>query len=258
MRVLTSPRYGCSRWNGQVLESANPAIFASILSDRSSLIRRDYIPLRCVYKALYPLQYPCQSSRHCDRALMAGLNFLDVVAVLSAIYLFNHVIHLRKPRLPPGPARLPLIGNLLHLTKGYNWFRWAKHKDLYGPISSITVMGQSFIILNDQKCSTDLLEKRGSIYADRPTYSFANLCLPFIRIFTYLSWCSCVYRAGFAQATPLLMNNHALTIHRRNMHRYIGSKDSVSRFYLIGEFETRRFVSRVLERPNELYEHVKL
>ncbi|KUM58478.1 hypothetical protein ACN42_g8682 [Penicillium freii] len=36
---------------------------------------------------------------------------------------------------------------------------WLQHKDAYGPVSSITVLGQTIVILNDAKPAMELLAK---------------------------------------------------------------------------------------------------
>lgn len=107
---------------------------------------------------------------------MAGiLTLLDVAAVSWALYLLNRFARSRGLPLPPGPTRLPLIDNLLDLPTGYNWVYWSKYRELYGPVSSLSVMGQNFIILNDQSSSIELLEKRSTNYSDRPSFLFAYL-----------------------------------------------------------------------------------
>ncbi|KAJ5485564.1 hypothetical protein N7539_005552 [Penicillium diatomitis] len=54
------------------------------------------------------------------------------------------------------------------------WVHWAKHKELYGPISSVTVLEQTIVLINDPKTATELLNKRSSIYSSRPRMVFAN------------------------------------------------------------------------------------
>ena len=45
---------------------------------------------------------------------------------------------------------------------------------MIGPISSITVLGQKIIIVNDVKIALDLMDKRSSIYSDRPILTFGG------------------------------------------------------------------------------------
>lgn len=44
-----------------------------------------------------------------------------------------------------------------------------------GPISTVSVLGQRLIILNDANLAIDLLEKRSAIHSDRPKMPFAEL-----------------------------------------------------------------------------------
>lgn len=43
-----------------------------------------------------------------------------------------------------------------------------------GPVSSITVLGQTIVILNDAKSAMELLVKRSSKYSSRPNLVFAS------------------------------------------------------------------------------------
>lgn len=43
-----------------------------------------------------------------------------------------------------------------------------------GPISSVSALGTTMIIVNDLKIALDLLEKRSSIYSSRPTITFGG------------------------------------------------------------------------------------
>lgn len=186
---------------------------------------------------------------------------LDIAAVLYGVYLFNCLNSLRRPPLPPGPKGLPLIGNLLDLPRdsGYNWVHLAKYKALYGPISALSIMGQDIIILNDQKTSIDLLDKRSSNYSDRPAFPFAYMSVLysftvhslFLLIFT------CLDRCGWNRVTTLLQYGTVLAAHRKNMRRFIGTRDAVSQLYPIEEFETRRFLLRVLAKPSNLQDHIR-
>lgn len=114
---------------------------------------------------------------------MAGVLLLTDIFVGSLVlYILKHLLSSRSSvkkqssLLPPGPKGLPLIGNLLDLPPPgeQEWIHWRKHKSLYGPVSSITVLGQTIIILNDYQAAVDLLEKKSGIHSDRPALPFGG------------------------------------------------------------------------------------
>jgi hypothetical protein len=76
--------------------------------------------------------------------------------------------------LPPGPKGLPFVGNINDLpTEGVPEYQhWLRHKERYGPLSSVTVLGQTIIIVHDKQIAFELMEKRASRYSGRPTMKF--------------------------------------------------------------------------------------
>ncbi|KAH6904896.1 cytochrome P450 [Coprinopsis sp. MPI-PUGE-AT-0042] len=89
------------------------------------------------------------------------------VSVLLAVVLSTGTKS--KGKKPPGPRGLPLVGN-------------AK----YGPIVGINLGGKNTIILNTNKVASDLLDKRASIYSDRPRFIVAQemMCGGLLLVFT--------------------------------------------------------------------------
>ncbi|KAE8375757.1 cytochrome P450 [Aspergillus bertholletiae] len=106
---------------------------------------------------------------------MYSLAALILLVGVLALYVLLKPNAPRAP-LPPGPKGLPIIGSIgSDLPRGgKEWDHWMRHKDLYGPISSITTAGHTLIILNDTNVALELLEKRSARYSYRPRLVMAN------------------------------------------------------------------------------------
>ncbi|KAH6904898.1 cytochrome P450 [Coprinopsis sp. MPI-PUGE-AT-0042] len=90
-----------------------------------------------------------------------------------------------KGKRPPGPRGLPLVGNVFQLNED-NWLTFTEWKAKYGPIVGINLGGKNTIILNTNKVASDLLDKRASIYSDRPRFIVAQemMCGGLLLVFT--------------------------------------------------------------------------
>lgn len=108
---------------------------------------------------------------------MAYSNVLALAAyILLALYVLKVFFDRKKNTipLPPGPKGLPLVGNISDLpSPGVPEYQhWFKHKYRYGPISSVTVLGQTMIIIHDKNVALELMEKRANIHSGRPRMKF--------------------------------------------------------------------------------------
>ncbi|KAL1695329.1 cytochrome P450 [Schizophyllum commune] len=105
--------------------------------------------------------------------------------VFAVVYVY--VRRLRRAPLPPGPRKLPFIGNLLNFPMEKQWeayTRWAKE---YGSdILHVEILGQSMIILNTREACADILDKRSAHYSGRTSMTMLtdlmgwNHALPFL------------------------------------------------------------------------------
>lgn len=112
---------------------------------------------------------------------MAITNFLTTtfsgaaLAVLVLLLIRKTFDRQRKSALPPGPKPWPILGNITDMPpKGQcEWKHWLKHTELYGPVSSVTALGKTIIILHYKQSALELMEKRATTYSGRPTSTFA-------------------------------------------------------------------------------------
>ncbi|KAH6994765.1 cytochrome P450 [Fusarium venenatum] len=143
--------------------------------------------------------------------------------------------------LPPGPKGLPLLGNLKDLPPSgvLEAFHWLKHKDLYGPISSVTVMGQTIVIINDAELAFDLLDKRSAKHSSRPTQIFAG---------EMIGWENSLALSGY---------NDRFRTYRKNIARIIGSKTAAAQYDDLEEAEVSHFLLHVLDHPGQLIDHIR-
>jgi len=108
---------------------------------------------------------------------MAFPLFIPVAVLAIGLYILKKLYLDRKSNalpLPPGPKGLPLLGNVNDLPPpgAPEYQHWLKHKDQYGPISSVTVLGQTLIILHDKQAAFELMERRANIHSGRPKMKF--------------------------------------------------------------------------------------
>ncbi|KAJ6482988.1 hypothetical protein C8R47DRAFT_981716 [Mycena vitilis] len=109
---------------------------------------------------------------------MINLTLTDIVVVAVALSFSGILLYTRgkKHVLPSGPTGYPFIGNVFDMPARQNWTTFAKWGEMYGGIMSVTILRQPFIIINDPAIATEILDRRGNTYADRPTFEMASLC----------------------------------------------------------------------------------
>ncbi|OAQ67966.1 cytochrome p450 oxidoreductase [Pochonia chlamydosporia 170] len=172
---------------------------------------------------------------------------MEALLILSALLslVFYLVLHKytrtysRLP-LPPGPKGLPIIGNIFSLPPNGvpEYEHWLKFKDLYGPISSITVLGRTLVILHDRKAVDELLEKMSTKTSSRPENTFSNM-------------------SGFNRFVVNMQYGAQWRQHRKVLHQYLGTEKLARRFDDVQDMESRRLLLRLLTSPENLVQHFK-
>lgn len=98
------------------------------------------------------------------------------------------------------------------------------------------------MVLSSVEAATELLERRGAIYSDRPAMPMAGQLM------------------GWDQIVTLSPYGERFRDIRRLLHRYIGSRgqlEKVAPFYNLIEEQTRRSLARTAEQPEQFAEHIR-
>jgi len=68
---------------------------------------------------------------------MGSLLFLDIVFAIFAAVLLKKIFTKRLLALPPGPSKLPLLGNLLDFPTGKSWITFSEWGKQWGTCLTI-------------------------------------------------------------------------------------------------------------------------
>ncbi|KAK4067389.1 uncharacterized protein Triagg1_7569 [Trichoderma aggressivum f. europaeum] len=172
-------------------------------------------------------------------------NFVIAQGIIVLIGVLVYSLFFRGKRallpLPPGPKPLPILGNIRDgPPKGMpDFLHWLTFKDKYGPISSITVLGQTIVLIHDKDAAIELLEKKESLKTSgRPSYTFAQMC-------------------GYDRYLPQVQYNDDFRLKRKLLHQQIGTKVLASQYTDTQDVEVKRFLLRLLNEPGDLFNHVR-
>ncbi|KAI0772489.1 cytochrome P450 [Trametes elegans] len=102
-----------------------------------------------------------------------------LVAALLCVPLFIVYRYTRRwaHARPPGPPGLPLIGNALDVPtpQEYPWMKYHQMcKQYKTDILRLNVLGTTIIVIDTLKPAVELLDKRSSMYSDRPRMIMLN------------------------------------------------------------------------------------
>ncbi|QSS65943.1 O-methylsterigmatocystin oxidoreductase [Histoplasma capsulatum] len=172
---------------------------------------------------------------------ITSLILWSLTALIGYLIYNQSVQRKRQGKLPPGPKPHPILGNLKDFPPDGvpEYQHWLKHKDLYGGISSVTVLGLTLVAIHDRKTAHGLLEQTSSKTSGRPTMVMANKLCGYESIVLCQSY------------TPTFRR------YRKYLHRELGTKVSAAQFRSVQEIEVSRQLVRALNEPGKWLEHFK-
>ncbi|KAI6001506.1 cytochrome P450 [Pisolithus marmoratus] len=170
------------------------------------------------------------------------MSWLYLCLAGAAIYLTKRTISNSKKRpapFPPGPRPLPFIGNFLDMPSEKQWLAFSNWANKFGDVMHLEIFGRHIVILNSANAAVEMLEKKSSIYSDRPVVPMGGELV------------------GWKEALILLPYGDRFRVHRKNFHRVLGSRTVASVYHPVEEEETLKFLHHVLVKPADLNVHLR-
>ncbi|KAJ7468475.1 putative monooxygenase [Mycena latifolia] len=158
--------------------------------------------------------------------------------VTSVGYLLSRSFAHARDNLPPGPRRWPLIGSVLEMPRTYPWIKFSEWAKEYGNVVYLDVVGQPLVILNSAEVARDLLDRRSSIYSDRPSLTMATL-------------------SGYGESLVLQSYGENWRHQRKFIAQELGPS-TVRRYHPLQEAEAQKFVHGLLDDPSTWVRQMKL
>ncbi|KAH7915601.1 CyP450 monooxygenase [Hygrophoropsis aurantiaca] len=167
---------------------------------------------------------------------------IDALVLLTAILLLKNYLVKRKLNpgglpLPPGPSRLPIIGNLFGIDLGAQWLTYAAWGKKYGDLLYVEILGTKVLVLNSEEIAKDLLDKRSQNYSDRPQVLMAFL----------MGW---EFNVGFIPYGDYWRK------HRKAMHQGL-KPEAVMNYRPLQLEKVHQLVRNFIHTPKDIQEHIK-
>ncbi|KAG6375632.1 cytochrome P450 [Boletus reticuloceps] len=172
--------------------------------------------------------------------MVHAISFADVCLLGAGFYLAAWWFRSRRFNLlPPRPPGYPVIDNLFQISSEKNWEDFAALGRKYGDIISISILGTRYVVLNSHRAISAILEKQSIKCSNRPHLTMA------------------CHLVGLDKGMPFMDCSDRFRRFRKLFYRLFGTRNSTAAFNHIEEKETRRFLRKVLQTPDDLVNHIR-
>ncbi|KAI1638050.1 cytochrome p450 monooxygenase [Biscogniauxia mediterranea] len=158
---------------------------------------------------------------------------LPAFIILVLYFTYNRFFRKKRPYpFPPGPPGRFLIGNAGQLSVDHperDYMRWGKEYD--SDVIYTQVMGQPMVCLNSFEAATELLDRRGANYCDRPRF----------KLFEVMGW---------GLTLTFLRWGPQFKLHRR-LFQNTFAQSNVKAFRSIQQHEARKAVQALVRDPTD-------
>ncbi|THH09320.1 hypothetical protein EW146_g8712, partial [Bondarzewia mesenterica] len=174
-------------------------------------------------------------------AIIAPMSASIVYGLLAITFLFI-ALHCSRNRysapLPPGPKSWPILGNMKDMKTEQLWLTTSEWAKKYGSVVYVHVLRQGIVYLNTEEAVTDLLEKRASIYSDKPNLVMApELC---------------------GAGNMLVFTGYgALARRQRRLMSQVLNQNSIEQHRMILEKSAWELVNHMLTHPENCFAHIR-
>lgn len=116
---------------------------------------------------------------------------------------------------------------------------WLKHKDVYGSISSVTILGRTLVFLHGRDVAREILEKNARLTSGRPKVSYG------------------VEAIGYGRSLAFQQNDERHERSRKAIHRHIEAPTAEARSFSIHHTEVWKSLLDILDSPDHLQQHLR-
>ncbi|KAH9927105.1 cytochrome P450 [Epithele typhae] len=168
------------------------------------------------------------------------MHLFDFVLLGLAAWLVSRIFAKRPAGpLPPGPKGYPIIGSLLEMPLKYSWLTFAQWSERWGDLTTFTLLGQRFLLVNNADDALELLEKKSAIYSSRSSIPVGGDMI------------------GWSQ-TMIMQNEPArMREYRKLVGTVMASHTRVQRFGDLIEADTKQFLTALPQRTDTLFHELQ-